>query len=128
MRRPYDIAVINMDQESSGDTQANRWSTEHVYLRDVLLERKTPFLTELVEQRRNVGAYHTIHRSESGLYLMTSTNSGLAIGGFGYICDAEENFRRGKHRKTDFFRNAMSVVPKVELPSHRKIQHRTAIF
>jgi hypothetical protein len=48
-----------MDQES-GDTQANRWSAEHVYLRDVLLERKTPFLTELVEQRRNVGTlpYH----------------------------------------------------------------------
>lgn len=34
---------------------------------------------------------------------MTSTISGLAIGGSGYqIRDAEESFRQGGHRKTDF--------------------------
>lgn len=46
--------------EPGDDQVADRRDTEYVYLRDVLLKRKAPFLTELVEQRRDVGAQRSL--------------------------------------------------------------------
>jgi hypothetical protein len=100
-----------MESNTFEDIQAERSSTEKpiVYLRDVLLERKTPYLTELVEKRRDV----RVQRYElvSGSYLMTWRLQGWRLEGLDTKFAAQRKAADQANLNTQmFFRNAMSIV------------------